>query len=274
MEKIGNMNLYKVNGVEFLRFPSLERTGFINHAFSTKHGGVSQNEFSSMNLSFGRGDSRENVIKNYEVFCKAAGFSKESLVASHQVHETKLEMVTKSDFGNGIYLPQKFDSADGLYTNVPGVTLVTYYADCVPLFFVDPYKKCIALSHAGWRGTVAEIAKKTVQTLTEEFNSDPKDIICAIGPSISKECYEVDDVVAQKVMTLPININDVLYPKENGKYLFDLWQCNKEILLSTGIKEENITISGICTRCRNDLLFSHRATGGKRGGMAAFMCIE
>ena len=274
MEKIGNMHLYIKDGVGFLKFPELEKFDFVNHAFSTKLGGVSKDEFASMNLSFSSKDKRENVEENYKLFCKAAGFNEETLVASSQVHETFVRKVSTENHGCGIWREQEKIGVDGLSTDTPDTTLVTYYADCVPIYFIDKEKKCIALSHAGWRGTVASMAAKTIDHLVENYGSNIKDIFCAIGPSICRDCYEVDDVVADKVKLLPIDISDVLFPKGNGKYQLDLWQCNKKILLYKGVPEENILVSEVCTRCNSNLLYSHRVMGSKRGGLAAFMSIK
>ena len=273
MEQIGNMTLELINQVGILRFRDWENLDFINHAFSTRLGGVSENEFSSMNFSFGRGDSSENVLENYRRFCQAANFPYENLVSSSQVHKTVIRRVGKQNGGCGIWKPQEALGVDGLCTNEPGVVLVTHYADCTPLYFVDPVKKCIGAAHAGWRGTVAQIGRIMVERLQSEFGSNPGDILAAIGPSIGKECYEVDDAVATQAKKLPIDVEAVLTPKENGKYWFDLWECNRRIIHSAGVPFENITVGGVCTMCHPELLFSHRYTAGKRGGMAAFLML-
>ena len=263
-----------VKGVCFLTFPELSKYSFINHAFSTKIGGVSSDEFSSMNLSFGRGDSDENVIENYYKICDACEFDYNSLVASHQVHGTNVVSVSEKDCGKGIYKSKFADGVDGLITNKKGVTLVTYFADCVPLYFVDIKKKVIALSHAGWRGTVNLIGAKTVKKMSEDYGSNISDIICAIGPAIGSCCFEVNEDVKKEFEKLNLDDNLIIKNFNNGKYTIDLWTANKQILLNCGISEENIITADMCTACNKDILFSHRATNGKRGGMAAFLCLK
>ena len=191
------MTLNENKGVYFLKYNKLNKIDFINHAFSTRIGGVSENEFSSMNLSFGRGDPDENVTKNYKIFCDAAGFDYESLVASAQDHNTFVRVVTKEDRGVGIYKPRDIKSVDALVTNEKGVTLVTYYADCTPLFFVDTNKKAIGLAHGGWRGTVGRIGEKVLKTMNENYGTNPQDVTVCIGPAISKCSYEADAPAAE-----------------------------------------------------------------------------
>lgn len=182
----------------YVSFPVLEQFSFIKHGFSTRLGGVSEGIYGSLNLGFGRGDSNENVISNYERISKSIGVESQSLVMSDQVHKTNLRKVNKDDLGKGIYRAKDYKEIDGLYTDEAGITLVTGYADCVPLYFVDPIRKAIALTHAGWRGTVAKIGPKTVETMMKEYQSKPEDIIVVIGPSICQDCYEVSKDVADE----------------------------------------------------------------------------
>lgn len=269
------MKLNTNNGVSYLTFNELSKYSFINHAFSTRLGGVSENEFSSMNLSFNRGDPDENVLENYKRLCKAAGFDFNTLVASAQDHNTNIRDVTSNDLGIGIWKEKDQKSVDGLITNKPGVTLVTYFADCTPLFFLDPYKKVIGLAHAGWRGTVSLMANKMVEKMCDQYGCNVNDIICGIGPSIGPCCYEVDKPVYDEFCSIPkIDHNLIAADKENGKYIVSLWDANKQILLQSGIRQSNIIVGGVCTSCNSDLLFSHRRTKGKRGGMVAMMSIQ
>ena len=273
--QLGNMILRENKGVPYLTFPALDALPMIRHSFSTRLGGVSEGEFSSMNLSFRRGDSDDFVLENYHRICDAVGYDYYKLVASAQDHHTFVRNVTSEQSGIGIWKPRDMESVDGLITNEPGVTLVTYFADCTPLYFVDPVKKAIGLSHAGWRGTVAEMGKQTVLAMQSAFGSNPKDIIAAIGPSIGQCCYEVDDPVIHAVEALPyIDYATVLKKKDNGRAMLDLWELNRQILINAGIPEDQITVGGVCTRCHSDLLFSHRVMGVKRGGLAAMLSIK
>lgn len=269
------MTLKNKDSVPYLTYNSLSEISFINHAFSTRLGGVSTGEFTSMNMAFNRGDKPENVTENYRRLCNSAGFEFDSLTASAQDHHTVVRAVTSADKGVGIYKPRDMESVDALITNEKGVTIVTYYADCTPLFFVDTKTKAIGLAHAGWRGTVGRIGEKVVEKMTELYGTNPADIVSAIGPAISVCCYEVDKPCADNFLSLDgLDSGKFVFPKENGKYMIDLLETNRQILVSAGVKSENITISDICTNCNSELLWSHRATNGHRGTMSAFMCIK
>lgn len=269
------MTLNSPDTVPYLTYNSLSEINFINHAFSTRLGGVSEGEFTSMNMAFNRGDNPESVTENYKRICKSAGFDFDSLTASAQDHNTFVRAVTSENKGVGIYKPRDLHSVDALITNEKGVTLVTYYADCTPLFFVDIKQKAIGLAHAGWRGTVGRIGEKVVKKMTELYGTNPADIVAAIGPAISVCCYEVDKPCTDNFYALSdLDSSRFVFPKENGKYMIDLLETNRQILVAAGVKNENITVSDVCTNCNSELLWSHRATKGKRGTMSAFMCIK
>jgi len=268
------MTLNFKDALSYLTFNRLESIPFIQHAFSTRLGGVSSGEFNSMNMSFNRGDTDENVTENYKRLCNAIGVKFENLVASAQDHHTFVRRVSHNEKGIGIYRPRDMDSVDALITNEPDVALVTYFADCTPLLFVDVSEKAIGAAHAGWRGTVGKIGQKTIQQMTKEFGTNPKNIIAAIGPAINKCCYEVDEPVSQQFEQLNLDSNRFIIPKNNGKYMIDLIETNRQILLSSGVHEENIITSDVCTRCNHDLIWSHRATNGRRGGMCAVIQIS
>ena len=267
------MTLHEKDNVKFLTYNKLSQIPFIHHAFSTRHGGVSKGIFESMNFSFAN-DDREAVLQNYRRFCNAVGFEFDTLVASSQDHNTFVRVCTKDNCGIGITRKKDIESVDALVTNEQGVTLVTYYADCTPLFFVDTKRKAIGLAHAGWRGTVGKIGQKVIDTMVENYGTDPKDVVCAIGPAISLCCYEVDKACADNFYALGLDDSKFVFPKEDGKFMIDLLETNRQILVSCSVKEENITISDLCTKCNSDLLWSHRATNGKRGTMSAFMTLK
>lgn len=269
-----NVMSLKGEKTPYLTYNRLSEIPFINHAFSTRLGGVSEGIFDSMNLSFGRGDSDENVIRNYKLLSESAGFSFESLVASAQVHETVVRNVTAKDKGIGITKPRDMQSVDALITIDPEVTLVTYYADCTPIFFVDTKTRAIGLAHAGWRGTVGNIAGEVIKSMAREFGTDPSDVICAIGPNIGKCCYEVSEDCSQEFKKL-FDFESSVYTAVEGtdKYMINLSLANKLLLIRAGVLPENIVISDLCTKCNSELLWSHRATGGKRGTMCAMMQI-
>ena len=258
----------------YLEYPLFQETGIVTSAFSTRLGGVSEGYYSSLNLSFDRGDDPARVLENFKRIGASMGVNVEDMVLSKQTHTTNVRVVTAEDKGKGIMQERNYTDVDGMITNVPGICLVTSYADCVPLYFVDPVK-AIGLSHSGWRGTVGKIGKNTVQLMQENFGSKPEDLLAAVGPSVCMDCYEVsEDVIEQFKEAFEKKYwEDLFYKKENGKYQLNLWEANRQILRKAGLLEEHIAVAGICTCCNSDLLFSHRATGGKRGLLGAFLAL-
>jgi YfiH family protein len=271
-----NAILNTENKTPFLTFPALSGIPFIRHGFSTRLGGVSKGYFESMNLGYTNGDNPKNVDENYRRICGSIGLPVENCVLSHQVHNTVVRLVTEEDKGKGVIRDRDYEGVDGLITNIPGIPLVTFSADCVILYFVDIKNHAIGLCHSGWRGTVKRMGKVTLEAMKEHFGTDPKDIAAVIGPSICMDCYEVSEDVAEafKNEFNSEQLGDMLLNKGNQKYQLDLWEANKHILLDAGVEKENIHISGVCTSCNKDILFSHRATQGKRGILAAFLMIE
>ena len=270
------MQVRTKNGVTYLVYPEFEKTEGIVHGFSTRLGGVSEGVLESMNLSFTRGDEPERVQENYRRIADAIGFSVEDIVMSDQTHTTNVRVVTEKDRGKGMTIPRDYTDVDGMVTNVPGMVLATFYADCVPLYFVDPVHRAVGLSHSGWRGTVGKIGKVTVRKMTEIYGTKPENVIAAIGPSICQGCYEVsEDVIDQFREAFDrLYWKKLFYEKKNGKYQLNLWEANHCILKEAGIREENILMPGICTCCNPKFLFSHRASHGKRGNLAAFLGIR
>ena len=262
--------------VPYLSFPMFRDTGLVTDGFSTRLGGVSEGCFSSLNLSFDRGDDRAAVAENFRRMGEALGVRCEDMVLSQQTHTTNIRIVTDEDRGKGITRERDYADIDGLITNVPGICLVTTYADCVPLYFLDPAKKVIALSHSGWRGTVGKIGKKTVELMHDNFGSDPADILAAVGPSVCQDCYEVSaDVIDRFKEVFDRSAWDELfYEKPDGKYQLDLWKANEKIFLEAGIRKDHIAVTNVCTHCNSEILYSHRAMGDKRGNLCAFLALK
>ena len=254
--------------VPYLTFRKLDQAGAV-HGFSTRMGGVSKGIFATMNLSYHRGDDKEAVDENFRRIGEAIGFDPKKLVFSNQIHETRICKVTEKDCG------KTMTNMDGLVTNVKGVPLYTGYADCVPLFFYDPCKKVAALAHSGWRGTAGKIGAKMTRVMKEEYGCKAKDIVAAIGPSICRDCYEVSQDVADVFRKVLEGHEEAEYmdDKGNGKYQLDLWKINEIILLEAGIRKENLDVTDICTCCNSQYLFSHRASHGRRGNLAAFIVL-
>ena len=267
-------NIKYNHGIPYISFNALEKYTWLKHGFSTRYGGVSENELATMNLGFSRGDLEENVIKNHEIIADTIGFDAKNIVTSHQTHTTNVRLVTQDDCGKGIYVPRDYENIDALITNEKDVVLATYFADCVPLFIVDRKNKAIGLAHSGWKGTVNKIGLNTIEHMKQEFKTKPENIVACIGPSICKKCYEIGEDVAVHIKeAFPENYEEVLEEKHNGKYQLDLWKCNELIFLQAGVMKENIHITDLCTCCNLETLFSHRGHNKKRGNLAAFMTI-
>ncbi len=257
-----------------LHYPLLDACGMVKHCFTTRGGGVSKGMFESLNLSFTRGDDEADVQENYARVASFFGTDKTHFVCSDQTHTTNVRRVGKADAGYGVTRPRPYKDVDGLVTDEPGIILSTFYADCVPLFFVDPVHRAIGLSHSGWRGTVGRMGAETLLAMEREFHTRPEDVLAAVGPSICQDCYEVSaDVADAFYKEFPGHEKEILLDKGNGKYQLDLWKTNEIILREAGIAKEHLAVTNICTCCNSQLLFSHRASQGKRGNLGAFMQI-
>lgn len=264
------------NGVVVLKFPLLESISGVEHLFTTKEGGVSKGDFATMNVSFTRGDDREDVLENYRRIAGIFDMDLTDIVVSHQTHTTNVKRVTKEDGGKGVVSDRDYENVDGLITNDKNLVLCTMYADCVPLYFVDVKNKAIGLSHSGWKGTAGQMGLKTLERMAEEFGTCPEDVYVAIGPSICMECYEVsaDVIEAFSRIFTKQEMEQICYLKENGKYQLDLWKANEIILLNAGVLKEHIEVTRLCTHCNSNRMFSHRKTGDKRGNLGAFLCLK
>lgn len=277
------------NMIEFplLQFTKIKEIPFVEHCFTTRGGGVSEGIFASLNLSFSRGDNNAHVLENYNRLAKALGVTADCFVCSDQTHTTNVLRVGKTDCGIGVTREKPYTDVDGLITNEPNVVLSTFYADCVPLYFVDPVHKAIGLSHSGWRGTVGRMGQRTLEAMRQEFGTNPKDVYAAVGPSICQDCYEVSGDVAKAFLREfagheyeilkrndPKKKDNFENIADEEKFQLNLWECNRLILLEAGITPEHLSVTNICTCCNDKILFSHRASKGKRGNLGAFLYLK
>lgn len=277
------LQLKKEKEVPYLSFPLLEQTGIVKHAFSTRMGGVSKGDYATMNFSFTRGDDPEAVLENYSRMAAALGVERDRMVLTYQTHTTNVRRVTDKDAGKGVIRDRDYRDVDGLITNEPGITLVTFFADCVPLYFVDPVHRAIGLSHSGWRGTVRRMGRVTLEAMHREFGTKPEDVIACVGPSICKDCYEVGGKVADEFKTAfgKNHWKQILEGPKPGtdgqtsdKYQLDLWKANEIVLLEAGVKPEHLAVTNICTYCNPKLLYSHRRSAERRGNLCAFLTLK
>lgn len=267
------MKINQSRGLKYITFDNIEKTGMVRHFFSTRCGGVSKGEFESLNLSFTRGDSEENVRRNFDIICQETGIKPENIVMTRQTHTVNVRRASQDDRGKGIIRETDYSDVDGLITNDSGTALLSFSADCVPLFFIDTEKRAIGLSHAGWRGTVNGMAGVTLERMNKEFGSEAKNITAAIGPSIGRCCFQVDEPVAEEFREKWSFGNEYVFIDETqpDRYKIDLWAFNKRLMMECGVPEKNIEVTDLCTMCRPELFYSHRIMGDRRGSMVAVM---
>lgn len=239
---------------------------------TTKNGGVSHFSFQSLNTGLHVFDTKENVVKNRGLVARNLGTPLDSWVFADQTHDHTIKRVMLEDAGKG---STSYDTAlkatDGLYTKEKNVVLALCFADCVPLYFYDPAAALVGIAHAGWKGTVLQIGKRMVDIWKTAEGSRQNDIQAVIGPSIGSCCYKVDEHVIRYVDQLPIQTESAITEVNNSEYMLNLKELNRLILLDAGMKEENITVSPLCTSCEKELFFSHRRDKGKTGRMMSFI---
>ncbi|WP_274363336.1 peptidoglycan editing factor PgeF [Paenibacillus thermotolerans] len=252
-----------------------ERFPWLSAGFSTRFGGVGGGAWDSLNCALHVGDNPEDVIANRKLLAQRASFSFDAWTCAEQVHGSDVLAVTRELRGAGRESREEaIASKDGLITNEPGVMLAAFYADCVPLWFVDPDHRAVGVAHAGWRGTAADVAGKTVEAMRLAYGSDPARMLAAIGPSIQACCYEVDDAVICRVKEAGGEEGEhFVSSRAPGRYMLDLSKLNAKLLAKAGILPKHIEITGYCTSCRTDLFFSHRKECGKTGRMTAWIGI-
>ncbi len=262
----------RIGGVLLLKFPLLDKTGIVEHGFTTRMGGVSRGIFSTLNVSYTRGDDVSAVDENYRRIARSLHAEVSDFVLSDQTHTTNIRKVTRKDCGKGILRDRDYHDIDGLITDEPGIVLAAFFADCVPLFFVDPVHHAAGISHSGWRGTIGRMGRETVCAMQAAYGSRPEELVCAVGPSICQSCYEVsEDVAARFLEEFPGAGRELCEPALPGKYQLNLWKANERVLLEAGIRPEHLAVTNICTCCNDKLLFSHRASQGRRGNLGAFI---
>lgn len=256
-----SLKTIRKGGLEYLTALNLD----IPHAFTTRLGGVSEGVYSSMNLAMHRGDGAENVAKNYEILANELGFDINDLVLTRQTHSDIVRRVTKAD-ARGLD-HRAYPECDALITNDAGTALVVFTADCTPILLWDNVTCAVGALHAGWRGTAADIAGKTVRKMVSEFGCDPANIRAAIGPNIGACCFETDRDVPEAIIKTFGKEATAFITESGGKYHVDLKDVNAFALRRAGVV--SIEISDDCTMCAPDRFWSHRIMGAARGSQGA-----
>ncbi|MEG1412851.1 MAG: peptidoglycan editing factor PgeF [Acidaminococcaceae bacterium] len=260
--------LRKQKGIWYGVFPQLERLGVV-HGFTCRLHGESDILPQTLNLALHVGDNKDKVLHNRALVATALELPLDKITTCEQVHGTKVTKVTAALVGSGAHdFAQTLAATDALITNLKTVPLMLFFADCVPVMLADPVTGVIGLAHAGWRGSVGEIAKKTVQKMVQEYRVKPENLVAAIGPSIGACCYEVDTTVYTKAP----KYQSCFQATTAGHWQLDLWQMNKLQLLEAGLKPQNVLCADLCTAENKEIFFSYRAENGKTGRLAAIIC--
>lgn len=262
------MNTVKKGTLEYLTGEGIA----VPHGFTTRYGGVSRGYLDSLNIGIHRGDEPENVLENYKILGKTLGFEVENLVLSHQTHTDTVLRVGKEHRGAGLFAPE-LPPCDALITNEPGLALVIFTADCTPILLHDPVTGAVGAVHAGWRGTAAEIAGKTVAAMVRAFGCEAKNIRAAIGPNIGACCFQTDGDVPDAMAQAFGKEAETWIRPQGDKYYVNLKALNALALRRAGVTQ--IDISEDCTVCQSHRFWSHRVTGGLRGSQGAvIVCKE
>ncbi len=257
------MFYYKnTNGLITLHCAPLDE--YATHCFTTRKGGVSEGYLAETNLSFAR-EVRENVLENYRRIATAEGFCMDRITLTDQTHTATVRHVDERTAGMGMSKQSDIVDTDGLITILPNTPLAVFVADCAPVLMADKKSGAVAAVHSGWRGTNKHIAAVALAQMKERFGTRPEDVIAAIGPCIGACCYEV----GQDFKDAFEGKWEHLFTPKGEKYHFDLKEANRLVLESAGVQE--IYVCDECTRCRHELLYSHRANGAKRGNMCGLI---
>lgn len=242
----------------------------VPHGFTTRLGGVSRAPLDSMNLAVRLEEQEENVAENYRILGQALGFDPENLVLTRQTHTDLVRVVTAADRRGCFH--RAYPECDGLVTNVPGLALVVFTADCTPILLHDPVTGTVGAVHAGWRGTAREIAARAVEAMVSAFGTKPADIRAAIGPNIGPCCFETDaDVPDSMRKTFGKEAEPWIHAR-GDKYYVNLKELNALSLRRCGV--EHVELSTLCTACRQDLFWSHRRAGNQRGSQGAVIVCK
>jgi YfiH family protein len=258
--------------VRFWRSPALDALSWLAHGVSERTGGVSENDWASLNLGLHVGDDPESVRENRARAARALGFGPDRMVCVEQVHGANVAVATAAAAGRGArMLDDALPGADALVTNEPNLLLALFFADCVPVLLVDPARRVVAVAHAGWRGLAGGVLENTLAAMRARFGTEPGLALGAIGPCIGPCCYQVGPEVAQRFGPAHLRPSEV--PGDNKAWL-DLASAARDRLRAAGMRAEAIDAAEECTACLPERYFSHRRDAGNTGRMGAFLAIR
>ena len=256
----------QAGSVPFYSFEVLSAREEIVHAVFTRLGGVSRSSCWALNVGHSVGDEPQAVDANQRLICETLTVSDSHVVTARQVHGDRVAVVDSRDWGTVV------PETDSLITSDPGVNLMLRFADCLPILLYDRQGGVIGLGHAGWRGTAAKIASRMVSAMIDSFGTDPANVIAALGPAIGPCCYDVGMEVAQAIKGTVPKWQSAVQPLGDSHFSVDLWEANRQQLVDRGVAQ--VEIGRICTACRVDEFFSHRADHGETGRFAALIGIR
>lgn len=262
------------DGISYITIPAWHRQG-IDIAFTGRAGGVSKQPFDSLNFGLHVGDNNKLVLENRHRVMQIFKHNIDHMVCCEQVHGNKVLPVTIKHQGCGSSdMKSWLNDTDGMVTNQPGLYMATFYADCIPIFFFDPVKKCVGLAHSGWKGTMGRIAVNTVNLMEQEFGSKRSHIEVFIGPGIGPCCFEIKADLAAKAISEFGQFRDIISKEKNDRYRWNLPQTIYYMLAESGVEPDNIIMAKLCTSCHTDLFYSYRRENGITGRMGAFIGIR
>ena len=261
------------NDIPYFRFSSFPGNGRVQHAIFTRQGGISLAPYDSLNLSVSVADGHDNVTMNRSRAYGTHNRTNNTLVHAHLIHGSDVAIVSQQEYG------QYVGPVDGLISSDPGCGLTMNYADCAPIFLYDPDRNAIGLGHAGWKGAVKDLPGSLVEAMKKGFGSDPAELIAGIGPCIGPCCYEVGEPVISAVRSSFDDADTLLVVPESADETisaevrphFDLPEANRRQLARAGV--ERVELSDLCTACRTDLFYSHRAEDGRTGRFGSLFIL-
>ncbi|CFX57094.1 Multi-copper polyphenol oxidoreductase, laccase [Syntrophomonas zehnderi OL-4] len=266
--------LYNRKGQEYFSIDSWLQDG-VDIAFTTRRGGCGTGAFEACNLGLHVGDQAEKVLTNRRNVLRIFDAELGQAVCCQQVHGDIIQSVNKSQQGQGAFRhEQAIPNCDSLITNTPGVFLFTFYADCIPIFFFDPVHRAVGVAHSGWKGTMAQIAVKTLKAMEQEYNSRSGEVHIAIGPGIAGCCFQVASDLYDKVNQAFTGYNGIIKTTDSNEFYWDLPETNRQMLIKYGVKPHHITSSNLCTACHPELFFSYRRDNGDTGRMGALIALK
>ena len=255
-----------INSIKYLQFTNLSEFGNLIHFSTTRQSGKSKGMLSSFNLGYTVNDNPQFVTENLDSLANIFGISRKQMVSPKQSHTKNIGIVKSEN--------DLFNDTDALITNIPNICIFVRTADCIPILLYDPVKKAAAAIHSGWKSTLQEISKHTIELMQKEYGTNPKDLIAGVGPSIGPEVYEVGPEVIEQFLNYFDFDNYITPIKNSEKGFLNLWEVNKQILINSGIPGNQIEIAEMCTYSNPELFYSARRDGVKTGRLATGIMIK